>query len=315
MNLIERFNRSWLVFRTSCRVMRSNPKLLLFPVVSNLATLVIAAFFLLIPLMSLLLVDTGHSAFSAEHWQVLGRKDFNGSLAEQYGPVVFFLGVGSYAVLVYLTSMFIAAFCNTAFYQQIMKALGGEPVSIREGLRFASTRIKAILLWSLLSGTVGLLIKSIAERFGILGNIIMRFVGFAWSAASVFVIPIIVRENTVNPFTSLKNSVALLRRSWGEALIGYTGITMITTAAILFTLFPIGICIILLAVFNFSTGLAILIPFVLILELLFILLVGFLSNIANDIYRCSLYVYASEGVIPEHFTKDMMDAAWKVKKA
>ena len=41
---------------------------------------------------------------------------------------------------------------------------------------------------------------------------------------------------------------------------------------------------------------------------------GYLLGMASKIYRGALYVYASEGVVPEPYTAELLDAAWKVGK-
>ena len=47
MNAIsEKLNRSWQLFKTSVVVIRTHPKLLVFPIVTGVLTLVIALFFL-----------------------------------------------------------------------------------------------------------------------------------------------------------------------------------------------------------------------------------------------------------------------------
>jgi len=33
----------------------------------------------------------------------------------------------------------------------------------------------------------------------------------------------------------------------------------------------------------------------------------------NPVYRCALYIYATEGVVPGKFDKELLDSAWKVK--
>ena len=38
-------------------------------------------------------------------------------------------------------------------------------------------------------------------------------------------------------------------------------------------------------------------------------------TMANSIFRCALYIHLSEGVVPESYSSDMMDAAWKVKRS
>jgi hypothetical protein len=39
-----------------------------------------------------------------------------------------------------------------------------------------------------------------------------------------------------------------------------------------------------------------------------------LLSMAGHVYRCALYVYASEGVVPGTFTPELLNAGWKVKK-
>jgi hypothetical protein len=42
-------------------------------------------------------------------------------------------------------------------------------------------------------------------------------------------------------------------------------------------------------------------------------LLSWISGIVNPIYRCALYIYATEGVVPGTFDKELLDSAWKVK--
>jgi len=70
-------------------------------------------------------------------------------------------------------------------------------------------------MWTLFAGLVGLIIKAIEQRLEIVGRILARFIGLAWSIASVFVIPIIVREEQdANPVSLLKKSAGILKRTW-----------------------------------------------------------------------------------------------------
>src|SRR2546430_5906287 len=87
-----------------------------------------------------------------------------------------------------------------------------QTVSIRRGLKFACTRWKAVLMWTLFAGLVGLIIQTIEQRLEIVGRLLARFIGLAWSIASVFVIPIIVREEQdANPLNMLKRSAGILK--------------------------------------------------------------------------------------------------------
>jgi hypothetical protein len=40
---------------------------------------------------------------------------------------------------------------------------------------------------------------------------------------------------------------------------------------------------------------------------------SWITNVVNSVYRCALFIYATEGVIPEPFDKELLDSAWKVK--
>lgn len=90
-------------------------------------------------------------------------------------------GAMGYLAVMYIFSMIFATFFNVAFYHEILAALRGETVSIMDGLKFACTRWKAILLWSLFAGLVGLIIQQIEQRLSFVGRIIARFLGMAWS--------------------------------------------------------------------------------------------------------------------------------------
>ena len=146
----------------------------------------------------------------------------------------------AYMALMYLVSMFCATFFNVAFFHEILAALGGQPVFIRRGFKFACTRWKSVLMWTLFAGLVGLIIKQIEQRLSIIGRIIARFIGMAWSVASVFVIPIIVQdEKNSNPIKMLKTSAGILKNTWGEALIGYVGMSLASSLIMIASIIPL----------------------------------------------------------------------------
>lgn len=300
--------RSWSIFTSSLQVVGQHKKLLLFPLISFACSVIILLFFV----APTLLYPSGHSWHEAAHWQAVGS--LFGTLPDSGVDArsVHLTGL-AYGVIaaIYLVSMFLASFFNTAFYHQIMKALAGEPVSIRAGISFAMTRLLSILMWSLLAGAVGLVIKMLEERLGWLGRWVMKLVGVVWSVASVFAIPVIVRKGSPNPITLLRNSAATLRKTWGEALIGYMGLTVGTWIVVASSFLFIGAAVALAVVLDFGALILIAIT----CWVLAMITYGYFVGIAGHIYRCSLYVYATEGVVPGPYSTEMMDAAWKVKKA
>lgn len=304
-NSTKTFARSWLLLTRSLQVLRDHPRLLLFPMVSFACAVVMTLIFL----CPAVFYPSGHPMYSIEHWSTLGNRlglSLPGEAELNPHAIVYV-----YVALLYLTSMFLATFFNVAWYNEIMKALSGEAISLRAGLRFAWQRLHSILVWSLFAGVIGLIIRFLEERLGWVGHWVMRAVGIAWSVASVFAIPVIIRNGATNPLTLLRDSATTLRRAWGEALVGYLGITLGSWIILVGSLgFLVGT--ILLGVAMHAPWL---IGSAVVIWLLAMITLGVAASLAGVVYRCALYIYASEGVVPVPYTADMMEGAWKVKKS
>jgi len=310
MNAMGRFERSWRLFKSSILIVIHNKQLLLFPVVTAALTVVMTLFFL----APAALWPTGHSYMSTAHWDAILRTWFRsaGDASAQHGQVAFSPLAIAYLAFLYFVSMFLATFFNVGFYSQILAALGGQPVSLAAGLKFACARWKAILMWTLFAGLVGLLIRAVERRFDLVGRIIARLIGVAWSIASVFAIPVIVHEeDCVNPFEVLRRSAGILKRTWGEGLIGYAGLAFGNALVLLGSIALVGGAAFASSALNNFWLLGI----VLAAWVLGIFAWGYLMNVASLVYKGALYLYAAEGVIPPPYDQDMLNAAWKFRKS
>lgn len=299
-----KFERSWQLLKCSLGVMGSHRKLLVFPVIVSLLTGLIVLCFL----VPLAYWDTGHAFTEAAHWKALASH----WATWEGGPENFRLRPLAYALLaaVYLGSMFLATFFNVAFYHEILNALNGRAVSVRGGLRFACSRWSAILLWSLLAGAVGLLIMELERRVNIVGQWVLRLIGIAWSVAAVFVVPAMVREEKkANPIFFLKSSAGILRKTWGESLIGYAGIQL---GGLIFLGLSVLFFVAGVAVGMLLGSMAVLIVAGAIWAIL-LLAFAYLVSVANQVYRGALFIYATEGVVPGSFDQEQMDMAWRVE--
>ncbi len=309
-SITDKLARSWRLFTTSVAVIRSHPKLLVFPFVTGLLTTLIALFFL----APVVLV------FLAPHWLqgggpfrfLAGPASFlhvrNGaSFNAQIQPLGGLLLAG-----MYLLNMFLATLSSVAFNSEILEALSGRPVSIQHGLEVALRRWKTVLLWSLLAGTVGLLIRALEERMNFLGRLITGMIGLAWSVASIFAIPVLIREpSLLNPFTVLSKSAKTIQSTWGEMLAGYLGMQG-TNLFVLWgsIVYWVGNCALAFAVSKPLLLLVALGPW-----LVFLVLYGYIASIASRVYLCALYLYASEGAVPGPFDASMMTMAFKPRKS
>lgn len=287
------------------RIVANNKKLVVFPVLSFLCCILLLVAFV----APAFLEPAGHTWNQIEYWRVIWSRfvDLGPRQAHHRGwhfKSVTYVWLG----VLYLVTMVATTFFNVALYHEALKAMAGERSSIRRGIAFASGRIRSILVWSLFAGSVGLLLQAVAEQLGPVGRLVIRLIGMSWSVAAVFVIPVMVRDESANPVALLKSSVRMLKQTWGDALLGYVKIR-----------FAAGFVVVALCVWGFvhisRAG-------TLNVERM-VMLGGFLAMVVilqstvltfvNDIYRCALYLYASEGVVPEPFSEDDMNAAWKVK--
>jgi hypothetical protein len=328
-----KFAQSWQLFKASIAITFRHRKLLWFPVLTACLTAVIAFFFLAPLAVPLVFYPTGYRISQKEHWVALERHYFTpaaraptvrGShnlgtlLPGKFGwdghgaqPDASGSALNSfYLAAIYFLSMFLATFFNVAFYNEIIAALNGQGVSFRRGLGVARSRLPAILAWSLMAGVVGWLIRRLEQRLPFIGSIIAGFIGLAWSVAAVFVIPVIVQQQTVrNPIKILKESALTLKRTWGESLIGYVGFSagnLVIFACSLVPLLAVGaIAMMTKSIWLFFAAIAI--------WFVTLLLMSYIVNIASHVYRCALYMYAAEGAVPEPYSQELMDAAWRIK--
>jgi len=305
---MNRFERSWLLLKSSLSIIGRNKQLLVFPLVTFVCTVAIVAFFLAPPILR----PTGNSYASAEHWKTIYHSLFTETGGGGQHHVSFTPAAMAYLGFLYFIAMFIGTFCNVAFYHEILAALTGQPVSVGRGLKFACSKLGSIFMWTLFAGLVGLIIKLIEERMQLIGRIIGRLIGLAWSVAAVFVIPIIVREEgNANPLKVLQKSAGVLKRTWGEALIGYAGLSIANTLVAVGSVIWLGGTIaISAALHNFA-----LIPIAVVAWLCGLFIWGYVAGVASNVYRGALYLYASEGVVSEPYNQELLDMAWKYKKS
>ena len=305
MNKLE---RSWLLLKSSLSIIARNKQLLVFPIVIFTCTTAIVLFFLAPPALR----PTGYPYASAEHWKSIYHSLFTETGGAGRANVTFTPAAMAYLGFLYFIAMFIGTFCNVAFYHEILAALTRQPVSVARGLKFASSKLGSILMWTLFAGLVGMLIKMIEERMPLIGRIIGRIVGIAWSVAAVFAIPVIVREESnANPLAVLQKSAGVLKRTWGEALIGYAGLSIANGLIALGSVLWLGGTIAVSALLhNF-----VMIPVAVVVWLCALFIWSYVAGVASNVYRGALYLYASEGVVAEPYNQEILNMAWKFKKS
>jgi hypothetical protein len=311
--MMNRFRSGWSLLLASFGVIGRNKGLLLFPATTGMLTILIAA----LVLTPIALQPTGHAFGTEQHWQAVGSRlwvveqapahDRHSKTTAYPTPLGLTLGIG-----LYFLSMFLATFFNVAFVHAVFNALKGQPVSVTEALGFAASKTRSILMWSLFAGMIGYAIKLLEEKFGFIGAWVVRMVGLAWSVAAVFVVPTLVLEDDqTGPIELIRKSASLLKRTWGESVGGYVGLQVIGSVAALS-----GVIFFLPAIVGavfFNMWMLMVVSMLLWLGALIVF--GYMSSVASQVYLCVLYLHATTGFLPEGFTADHLSSAWKLKKA
>jgi hypothetical protein len=278
---MERFRRSWDLARASWAVLRADRELLLFPLMSFLA------------LVAILI------AFAIPIGLAVG---FSGQQLDENSTVGFVLGF-----LFYVVAYTVMFFFNTGLVGAAMIRLEGGDPTVSDGLRIASSRLPAIVGYAVIAATVGMILRAISERAGFIGAIIIGFIGLAWSVLTFLVVPVLVVEK-VGPVDAVKRSGALLRKTWGEQIIGGAGIGLVF-GLMSFLAIIIGVAVVV-AFAAISWQLALLGVIATVLAVGAISLVG---AALSGIYTASLYRYATTGDAGA-FGTEAMTAAFKAKQ-
>ena len=277
--MFDKISRSWTLVKASAAVLRSDKELLLFPVISSIAALLVAATFLV---------------------PVVGLGLFEGRSIGVLGAVVGFA--------FYLCQYFVIFFFNTALVGAAMIRLEGGDPTVSDGLRIARSKAGVILGYAAIAATVGLLLQMVREKSGIIGKIVVGLVGMAWTLASFLVVPILVSRD-VGPIDAIKESIELLRRTWGENVAGNVGIGLafgLLTALVV-------VVVIALVIGAAAVGGAKLAIVVGVLGALAIALVAVIQAALSGIYSAAVYRYAVDGHAPAGVAGPQLQAAFQPK--
>ena len=255
---------------TSFKVLNANKQLIIFPILSGISLLLVCASFVV--------------PFMASHGWDVSNIDINVNRGTRYLLLFAFYNV----------NYFIVVFFNMALMHCARLYFEGEEVTVNKGLMFSVSRIGAIFAWAVFAATIGTLLKMIQDNLGWLGKILISLVGFVWSIATFFVIPIIAYEN-VGPYDALQKSAGMMKAKWGETIGANFSIGLVNMVAIVpLALIAFGIG----AMANVAVGAGV---FVLGMVLIFAI-----SSALHSIFISAVYNNI-KGNLDDHFNQQMLD--------
>ncbi len=274
---MNKIRHTWSLMSACWQVLKQDKGLLLFPLISGFCCLLLLASFA-IPL------------YATGHWQPPSRGAESTQQVTYYGVLFLF----------YLCNYFVVVFFNAAIVAcATLRMSGGQP-TVADGFRAAAARLPLIAGWAVISATVGLILRILEDRLEKVGRFVAGLLGAAWTLVSFLVVPILVVENK-NPFTALKESSVLLKKTWGEQLVGNFSFGLI--------FFLLGIpafALVLLGIFSGSVAATVA---CIGLAVIYLILLALVQSALQAIFQAAVFLYARDGQVPEGFQADLLGNA------
>ena len=269
MGFRARIGRGWRVTKLGMHVVRADPELMVYMLFSGIFSIIAAI---------VLLTTTGGLGY------FIGGEE--GSEGGAY--------VGTF--LSYMAIAIITVFWNAAIIASAHERLtAGTNPSFSYGIKQAMKCLPQIVIWGLISGTVGLIIMALESMrdsknpgMALLGGLISLIIQLAWWITTFFVVPMIVLDK-ISIGESMSKSPELFKQTWGEDVVATSGTGVIN---ILVIVLIVIICVPLFALGELGGGLALLLMFV-----------GIATSVlfftaCEAVNRVSLYYFAKTGEAP-----------------
>lgn len=278
MGFFDRLAFGWRLGTTSLGVVTRDKTLMMFPVLSGIASLLLVAAFVF---------GIGPENLSAQAQHAQGP--------EQIPPIYYVLAFAGYFGL-----SFIAVYFNVALLGAAQQSIAGKDTGIGDGLRIANQHVGKIAVWALLSGTVGLLLNAL-ENNGRIGQIVRSILGAAWAVITYFVVPVMIFENQA-PTAAIGRSVDLMKKTWGENAGAQVGIGLVVFLLIILAV-GVGVA----GVFLIPQAGMVLVP----LAAIFIPVVILLGMAAKAVLAVGLYQFATGTGSKGVFKAEELKAAFR----
>lgn len=259
------------LMKASWQILKKDKELLILPVISGICCLSVMAIFIVQGL---------------EHgWLQAFSKSATAQPKNSAYGILFLYYFCNYFVMVFFNSAIIAC--------AVIRMSGGDP-TVGDGLLAAVNRFPHIALWAFISATVGFLLGTVESGSQRGRGIISSILGISWSIITYFAIPLIVVEKT-NPLSAIDFSMEMMRRTWGEQVIGNFSF------GLLFTLFSLpALPLLLLA--GMTWGEPSSIPTV-VFAVIYLIALGIIQSALQTIFNAVLFVFARDGKVPEEFSE------------
>jgi hypothetical protein len=153
-----------------------------------------------------------------------------------------------------------------------------------------------------------MILRWLSDRSNFLGRIAASVIGLAWNLATFLAIPILVVED-VGPLEAVKRSAGMLKKTWGEQIVGNFSIGLI------FGLLSIALILgdVLLILAAVAADVIPVVILLVVMGVLALVFIGFISSTLSGIYTAAVYQYAKRGEASQFFSRELVTGAFRQK--
>ena len=283
--MFKKLSTSYNLVKVSFKYIKKDWELLIYSILSLIASLVILATFAWIDLLYLGNIEA----------------IINGAeLGSTTSDVIIYV----YIFLYYLTFSFITFFFNTAIITSVQRRINWKDNKLWDWLRDAKKHLKQIFIWSLINATVSTILNILQNQFwekSVVWKIIIWLIWWMWNILTFFSFPLMI-INGVWPKDAIKESWILFKKTWWERAIIHVWVW--------FLFFLLYLLVIILWIFVIASWA--IVTWIVLIVLWAILLV-ILSSTCNVIIKTILLHYAKTWALPQGLEDEnkIINIAWE----
>ncbi|MBN1124310.1 MAG: hypothetical protein JXA82_04825 [Sedimentisphaerales bacterium] len=281
-----RISNTWSLMGQSWQILKQDKEMLIFPLISGICCILVTASFV-IPMIA-------NDSWMPPDVDTPDGQVREGTTKEQ---VLYYSKLFAFYCCTYLVMIFF----NSAIIGCAAMRMNGQNPTVADGFRIAGARFPSIVGWALIAATVGLILRIIEDKNEKIGRFVAGLLGMAWSLISFLVLPVLVIENET-PISALKKSTVMLKRTWGEQVIGGFSFGMI-----FFLLFLPALLIVGLGAISQSTTILIA---CIVIAVLYVIILSLIQSTLQVVFQTALYFYAKNGTAPLGFDNEVFQEAF-----
>lgn len=280
---IGRLRASFLLFKESWRFLAADKELVVIPVITAVLNLALVGL-----VFTVFIVSQGG-------WSALTVGDGADTAIN--------LATYLFAFMIYVVGAFTLAVSQAAIVHTVYTRAHGGNATLGQSLQVAFSHTPSLLVWSLITSTVGMILQQISQRSKIIGAIVAFLLGTAWNVLTYFVIPAMVLDKK-SAFAAIPHATTVFKRTWGETLVTNISLGLFFFVAYMLVLASfVG-----LMIAGISTNNVILTIVAIMFGVVWLIVASLVQAALQGVIKTLLYIYASEDVVPVNFNRELLEA-------